>query len=140
MKCHLLQFVALSITGIAVGCDISSPTVEEIDQDTLRTIDNNILEPALKRFIRLAQQNKTIGRSAAEFNDVLELAEPQDEDTENKRIRWYSFVLPMTAEAQTAFEDSQETPGKVLYWPMMAIRVDTESNTITRVVVFTQGL
>ena len=135
-----MVFAAVVVAAV-VARSIPRPVplpLEEVDKETLETVDFAALVPAVADFIAQAQMNDTIGRPVSSFPDLWKEAHPGDDVTD--RFQWRKFILPMAADLREENDRKVATREGILYWPMPLVRVDTEESKIVRVVVFTQGL
>jgi len=139
---YLLVLVPLAIVSTCVAFEFAAwrrLPPEEIDSNSLRSVDETKLTPAVQKFIDLAQQNQTIGKPLSLFPDLWSNALPINPQDIGDRFRWYKFILPMTAVLRAENDAKIARKEGVLYCPMLYVRVDTDESEIVRVCVFTQG-
>ncbi|WP_339746817.1 hypothetical protein [uncultured Rubinisphaera sp.] len=139
---YFLALVPLAIVSTYVAFELVESRrlpPEEIDSNTLRSVDETKLMPAVQKFIDLAQQYQTIGKPTSQFPDLWSNALPINPQDIGDRFRWYKFNLPMTADLRAENDAKIARREGVLYWPMLCVRVDTDESKIVRVAVFTQG-
>lgn len=125
----------LSLFLIGGGCNSQPSPKEVIEQQALDAIDFDELEPSIREFIELAQANKTIGRPITDFEELLENALSSDNLDDGTRLHSYQFLPAMTDELKSANSESNG----VVYWPMLMIRVDKETQKIAFVFLILKG-
>jgi hypothetical protein len=139
-KIGILAIVsALLIFGCHRTPSFPEPLFEE---PAMAATDFEKLDPAIRKFISLAKAGKVIGRPASEFTAVLkQMTIPSDEQSDPPpRVDAYQLWLPMNEQAQKNFDAAIKTPGTVPCWPMLFVRVDTETTLVLRVAVYWQCL
>lgn len=136
----------LVVMGAAIGFSLhrhdkgTEFTPELIDSETLKLVDFQRIAPAVAEFIKLAQQNQTVGQPVSAFPNLWSEALPLQESDKGERYQWHKFILPETSELKMQNDQNIATQAGVLFWPMLEVRIDSEEARIVRVVVYTQGL
>ena len=135
----VVLFLAVIVLAFLFSRKPSRPQ-EIIEQMAIDTIDFSRLEPPVAQFIQLARDHKTIGRQTTDFPDLWQYSTTANDQTPSVRFIFNQFILPITTKQRAEIDQQISKRGGVPCWPMLGIRVDTTSDTIVAVAVYTQCL
>lgn len=137
----LILFIASLVVGLTWHNHRPRPYPPEIiDDGALTIIDFAQLEPEVAAFLRDARNNQTVGHRISEFPGLWQHTCTTLEDPTTERFIFYQFILPMTADQRAEGDKQISKQADVPCWPMLGVRVDTKSTTITQTAVYMQCL